>query len=119
MADWHPAMLAVPDQWVLKHPATPRPWAVIRMFTFRGPKNEVDVWYRVVTWEETSQGRELICWCRTLALAAEAAWDYNRAARSWQHAQAGHRMHERQGGPPPKPPAHEMLLAYRAAVNAE
>lgn len=24
LADWHPAMLAVPDQWVLKHPAPHR-----------------------------------------------------------------------------------------------
>ncbi|RFA12180.1 hypothetical protein B7R22_17280 [Subtercola boreus] len=117
MADWHPAMLAVPDQWVLKHPASPNPWAVIRLLRFRGPKNEVEDWYRVVTWQETSRGRELICWCRTLAAACEAAWDFNRAASSWQHAQAGSRAHERLGGAPCRPPAHDLLLAYRAAQH--
>ncbi|WP_146078124.1 hypothetical protein [Subtercola sp. Z020] len=119
MVDWHPSRLAQPVEWMLQHPVSPRPFAVIRLIRFPAQKGTVDSWYRIVTWSEKSADRELIGWCLTPESAAEAAWDYFRAYSSWQHAQAATRMHERPGGPPPKPPAYELLLAYRAAVRAQ
>ncbi|TQL53160.1 hypothetical protein [Subtercola boreus] len=117
MVDWHPARLAQPVEWMLQHPVSPRPFAVIRLIRFPAQKGTVDAWYRVVTWSAGSSDRELVGWCLSLEAACEAAWDYFRAMSSWQHAQAATRMHERPGGAPPKPPAHDLLLAYRAAAR--
>ncbi|RFA11487.1 hypothetical protein B7R21_12315 [Subtercola boreus] len=118
MVDWHPSRLAQPVEWMLQHPVSPRPFAVIRLIRFPAQKGTVDAWYRVVTWSQKSADRELVGWCLSLEAACEAAWDYFRAMSSWQHAQAATRMHERPGGAPSKPPAHDLLLAYRAAARA-
>ncbi|RFA20007.1 hypothetical protein B7R25_10570 [Subtercola boreus] len=102
---------------MLQHPVSPRPFAIIRLIRFPAQKGTVAAWYRIVTWAETSADRELVGWCLSHRAASEAAWDFFRAQSSWQHAQAASRMHERPGGVPPRPPAHELLLAYRAALR--
>ena len=89
-ASWHPVANAQPTEWLLRQGALGSPYGVIRRFAFGDP-NRPDVWFRVVTWAPTSEGRELIGWCRTLEAAAAAAWDHRCAAESWRHHMAARR----------------------------
>lgn len=117
LADWHPVNLLEPAEWVLRPIVTDPPVAVVRRIRQRAADGQTeDVWFRVVTWAPSSEGRELIGWCRTLEAAAAAGWDYRIALMSWMnHVGAA----PRNGPPPQKPPAAEMLRALRESRAAE
>jgi hypothetical protein len=111
MADWHPVDTLEPAEWFLRPMRTSPPVVVIRRLVERAANGQTeDVWFRVVTWAASSEDRELIGWCRTLEAAAAAGWDYHLALGSWMHNVAAV---PRNGPPPPKPPAAEMLRFYR------
>ncbi len=115
MAPWHPVADAHASEWLLRQGTTQAPYAVVRRFAFGDP-NHPDVWFRVVTWAPSSQGRELIGWCRTLEAAAAAGWDHRCAAESWRHHLAAKRTDsaamDRQ-----RPPAAELVRFYRASLR--
>ncbi|CAD5999106.1 hypothetical protein [Agreia sp. COWG] len=111
MADWHPSQLLEPAEWFLRPSKTEPPVAVIRRLSRRAPDGLTEeVWFRVVTWSSASEHRELVGWCRTLEAAAAAGWDHYNAHRSWLHHVGAA---PRNGPPPAKPPAAEMLRFYR------
>jgi hypothetical protein len=106
-----------PAEWFLRPSKTEPPIAVVRRISQRAANQLTEeVWFRVVTWAEASENRELIGWCRTPEAAAAAGWDYYLALRSWMHHVAAV---PRNGPPPPKPPAAEMLRALRESRAAE
>ncbi|WP_431246175.1 hypothetical protein [Leifsonia xyli] len=112
-ASWHPVANAQPAEWLLRQGALGSPYGVIRRFGFGDP-NRPDVWFRVVTWAPTSEGRELIGWCRTLEAAAAAAWDHRCAAESWRHHMAARRT-DAAAMAAQRPAAAELVRFYRAA----
>lgn len=116
-AEWHPVANAQPTEWLLRQGALGAPYAVIRRFAFGDP-NRPDVWFRVVTWAPTSEGRELIGWCRTLEAAAAVAWDHRCAAESWRHHMAARRV-DASTMTAQRPPAAELVRFYRAALRRE
>lgn len=114
-AEWHPVANAQPTEWLLRQGALGAPYAVIRRFAFGDP-NRPDIWFRVVTWAPTSQGRELIGWCRTLEAAASVAWDHRCAAESWRHHMAARRV-DAGTMAAQRPAAAELVRFYRAALR--
>ena len=108
---------AQPSEWVLSQGALGTPYAVVRRFAF-GDLNRPDVWYRVVTWAPSSEGRELIGWCRTLEAAAAVAWDHRCAAESWRHHMAARRS-DTATMAAKRPSAAELVRFYRAALAAQ
>ena len=106
---------AQPSEWLLRQGTLGTPYGVIRRFTFGDP-NRPEVWFRVVTWAPTSEGRELIGWCRTLEAAAAAAWDHRCAAESWRHHMAGRRT-DAATMAAQRPSAAELVRFYRAALR--
>lgn len=79
---WHPLLAAVelePGCWHMQDDYA-RPYGVIRLLRING-----EAGYRVVTWAERSEDRELIGYFRTLRAAAMAA--HRRFVRS--HGQTG------------------------------
>jgi hypothetical protein len=111
VADWRPVDQLEPAEWFLRPSRTEKPVAVIRRISQRAANQLTEeVWFRVVTWSSASEERELIGWCRTLETAASAGWDYHLALGSWNH----HVLAMPRNGPPPqRPPAAEMLRYYR------
>ncbi|SKA87051.1 hypothetical protein SAMN06295879_1023 [Agreia bicolorata] len=111
MADWHPTQALEPAEWYLRPAKAEDPVAVIRRLSKRSRDGQSEeVWFRVVTWSPRSEDRELIGWCRTLQAAATAGWDYQNALRSWMHNVYAV---PRNGPPPAKPPAADLLHFYR------
>ncbi len=108
---------AQPTEWLLRQGSLGAPYAVIRRFAFGDP-NRPDVWFRVVTWAPTSDGRELIGWCRTLEAAAAVAWDHRCAAESWRHHMAARRT-DTATMAAQRPPASELVRFYRAALRKD
>jgi hypothetical protein len=96
MADWQPAQLARPTEWVMADNARAIPFAVIRRLEFdAGYSHDPEVWWRAVTWAESSEHRELIGYARTFQAAARAAWEHRLARDRDRHAAAAVRAHER------------------------
>ncbi|MBW8872697.1 MAG: hypothetical protein JF618_11255 [Leifsonia sp.] len=116
-ASWHPVANAQPTEWLLRQGTAGEPYAVVRRFGF-GDRNRPDVWFRVVTWAPTSEGRELIGWCRTLEAAASVAWDHRCASESWRHHMAARRT-DAATMAAQRPPAAELVRFYRAALRRE
>lgn len=108
---------AQPAEWLLRQGTLGTPYGVVRRFAFGDP-NRPDVWYRVVTWAPTSDGRELIGWCRTLESAAAAGWDHRCAAESWRHHMAARRM-DAATMAAQRPSAAELVRFYRAALRRD
>jgi hypothetical protein len=81
---WHPVQIAEPIEWELRNGWPPDPIAIVRRLDFqRG--NQVDSYYRAVTWAPSSDGRELIGYYPTLELACTAAWEH-RHGRTLTHS---------------------------------
>lgn len=115
MGAWHPVTNAQASEWLLRQGTLGGPYAVVRWFAFGDP-NRPDVWFRVVTWAPTSEGRELIGWCRTLEAAAAAGWDFHCAEESWRHHLAAKRV-DAASMARQRPPASELVRFYRAALR--
>jgi hypothetical protein len=115
VAPWHPVVNAQPTEWVLRQGAAGEPYAVVRRFAFGDP-NRPEIWFRIVTWAQRSEGRELIGWCRSLEAAASAAWDHRCAYESWRHHLAAKRTDSATMARE-RPPAAEMVRFYRAAMR--
>jgi hypothetical protein len=88
-AEWHPVAQARPVEWVMSAGPTEN-YAVIRELDY-GNANRPDVYFRVVTWAPTSESRRLVGYTRTLAEAAQLAWDYRRAYAGLRHHYASRR----------------------------
>ncbi|SFL17631.1 hypothetical protein SAMN04515692_10168 [Leifsonia sp. CL147] len=116
-ASWHPVANAQPSEWLLRQGSLGAPYGVIRRFAFGDPNNP-DVWFRVVTWAQSSAERELIGWCRTLEAAAAAAWDHRRATESWRHHLASRRV-DAAGMAAQSPSAADLVQFYRAALRRD
>jgi len=108
---------AQPSEWLLRQGSLGAPYGVIRRFAFGDP-NKPDVWFRVVTWAQSSAERELIGWCRTLEAAAAAAWDHRRATESWRHHLASRRV-DAATMAAQRPSAAELVRFYRAALRRD
>jgi hypothetical protein len=115
VAPWHPVVNAQATEWVLRQGAAGEAYAVVRRFAFGDP-NRPEIWFRVVTWAQQSEGRELIGWCRTLEAAAAAGWDHRCAYESWRHHLAAKRT-DTATMARERPPAADMVRFYRAAVR--
>ena len=116
MSAWHPVANAHASEWTLRQGELGQPYAVVRRFAFGDP-NHPEVWFRVVTWAPTSDGRELIGWCRTLEASAAAGWDHRCAYESWRHHMASKRT-DAATMSRMRPPAAELVRFYRTALRA-
>ena len=108
---------AQPSEWLPRQGSLGEPYGVIRRFAFGDP-NDPDVWFRVVTWAQSSAERELIGWCRTLEAAAAAAWDHRCATESWRHHLAARRV-DAATMAAQRPSAAELVRFYRAALRRD
>jgi hypothetical protein len=115
VARWHPVVNAHAAEWLLRQGTAGQPYAIVRRFEFGDP-NQAQIWFRVVTWAQNSQDRELIGWCRTLEAAAAAGWDHRCAYESWRHHLAAKRT-DAATMSRERPPAAEMVRFYRAAMR--
>ena len=115
MSAWHPVANAHASEWTLRQGELGQPYAVVRRFAFGDP-NHPEVWFRVVTWAPTSEGRELIGWCRTLEAAAAAGWDHRCAYESWRHHMASKRT-DAATMSRLRPPAAELVRFYRTSLR--
>jgi len=67
--------IADPVEWELRNGWPPDPIGVVRKLSFqRG--NQVDVFYRAVTWAADSGDRALIGYYPSLEVACAAAWEH-------------------------------------------
>lgn len=85
ITNWHPSRIAKPVEWHMHNGWPPDPIAVIRKME-RQNGNQVEVFYRAVTWSPSSTERELIGYYRTGDDAAQAAWNH----RLRNHELCGH-----------------------------
>jgi|GEM_PF-1192987 len=70
MTAWHPILSAheyAPGEWIMVDPSA-KPYAVVRALELAGERG-----YRVVTWAERSDDRELVGYWLTLRAACAAA----------------------------------------------
>jgi hypothetical protein len=105
MAEWQPAQMAQPMEWVLIPYHRAIPIGVIRRLEFDGTTSkDPDVWYRAVTYSDRSEHRELIGYARTFEAACRAAFDYELERQRTRHAIAAVRAHERPRGSDKAPP---------------
>ena len=75
ITNWHPRQIAEAVDWELRNGWPPDPIAVVRRLSFqRG--NQVEVWYRAVTWAANPAERELIGYSPDFDTACAAAWEH-------------------------------------------
>lgn len=106
-----PLNQARPTEWLMRVTDSQPPYAVIRRL-LKGDPNHAEEWFRVVTWAQRSEERELIGYVRTLNEAAVLGWDYKCAYESWRHHLAASRT-DADVMARDQPPAEAMVRFFR------